>query len=165
MQTLCHLDIIITLRESALKKDFKQVTDYLRNNLRKDDIIAHTHQSSGIPIWYYFHCHDPVDSYYFVLYPKADKYWQKEVLLWEKEVPLWEKGQRDGKIRSSVIDLTQDQDIKKYNFKRIWLISSSWFRTGELEPNSLAIKELMEKNYRKSESREFDGLLVELYEN
>jgi hypothetical protein len=138
------------------KKDFKQVTNYLRSSLRKDDIMAHTHPSSVVPMWYYFHCCEPVGSYYFVLYSEEDKYWQKEIRFWE------EQAKQKGIIPPGVIDLTQD--IKKYNFKRVWLISSSWFRTGKLESNSLAVKEWMKKNYRELESREFDGLFVELYE-
>jgi mannosyltransferase len=143
-------------RGTCPKKDFKQVTDYLGSKLRKGDIIAHTSPSSIAPIWYYFQCSDPVGSYYFVLYSEENNYWRKELRLRE------EQEKQKGIIPPAVIDLTQD--IKKYNFKRVWLISSSWLRTGKLEPNSSEVKGWMEKNYRKLGSKDFDGLFVELYE-
>ncbi len=138
------------------KKDFVSVAGYLKRKLEKNDIIAHTHPSSVPSLWYYFGCRDPVGSYYFTFYSEQDTYWRKEIRSWE------ERERQDGIVPPGVIDLSRD--IEKYNFERIWLISSSWFRTGVLEPNSLAVKEWLGKKYRKLESREFDGLFVELYE-
>jgi len=123
------------------KKDFKEPVNYLKKNIRTGDIIAFTHPGIEIPIKYYFNCRYPVPAYYFIFYDKEEEYYQKLTL----------------------VDLTQKLD--QNNFHRIWLISSSWMREGDLVNNSLAVKEFMEKHYKKLQERKFDGLFIELYEN
>ncbi len=136
------------------KKDFKGIANYIRNNLREGDVIAHTSLSGTTPVWYYLRdCHS-VDEYYFVFYPAEDKYWQRELYRREKEAE--QKCERPW-----IINL--EHGITKYNFKRIWLISSPWLEPGLLEQNSLAVKKFVERHYVRLEGREFDGVVVGLY--
>ena len=139
------------------KNDFKKTVNYLQENMREDDAIAYTHPSAEFPIKYYFNYYYPAPAYYFVFYAKEDEYFQKIARLYA------ENSEYNDNKALKVVDLSQGLD--QNNFHRIWLISSSWQRAGQLENNSLAVQEFMEKHYKKLQSREFEGLFVELYEN
>lgn len=60
-----------------------------------------------------------------------------------------------------------EQDIKeyqkRYSFKRMWLISSSWDRGKTLDSESQAVGDWMDTHYSKLYSQEFDGIWVDLY--
>ncbi len=55
------------------------------------------------------------------------------------------------------------RNIKEYNFKRIWLISSSWAREGNLDAHTEAVRDWMQANYLLLDSIEFEGIFIDLY--
>jgi len=133
-----------------IKKPIKPVVKYIRENFNKGDIIAHSSFAVYNPFVNYWGP-ESINQYYFVILNAEDSYWRR----------LFEEGALRRK-ESKMIDLTKG--IKDLKFKRIWLITSSWARDGNLDNNSSAVTEWMEKHYVKREGKEFDGIFVSLYE-
>ncbi|MDD5255651.1 MAG: glycosyltransferase family 39 protein, partial [Candidatus Omnitrophica bacterium] len=139
------------------KKDFRKITGYLKENLREGDALVFAHPGVEVPFQYYFNYRYPVPAYYLIDRAEEDVYFEKVIRLYESE------NRPDGRIRVSITDVAGG--FGRPEVRRLWLIASSWLRTGELEDNSLAIRNWMEAHHRKIDTKEFDGILVELYEN
>ena len=139
------------------KKDFREMAGYLKQNLRDGDALIFAHPGIEIPAQYYFNYHYPVPAYYLVNHAEEDPYFRKVIQLYESNSKLKDR------ITVPVIDVARG--FNEPRFRRLWLIVSSWLRTGELEDNSLAIRNWMGERHRKIDTKEFDGILVELYEN
>jgi hypothetical protein len=56
-----------------------------------------------------------------------------------------------------------DADSSYLRFPRVWLISGSWNRGRDIDGNSSSVKERLQRDYSLAQSREFDGLFVDLY--
>lgn len=142
-----------------IKKPFKPIFKYIKENFEKGDIIVHCHFSTIAPLWYYYDRMAMDKQYYFATILSGpnvinDIYWQK--------FAKFAKEKEGKKIR--IIDLGEGKNIlKENNFKRVWVISSSWSRNGELDQNSDIVRTWMMKYYSKINSKVFEGILVEVY--
>lgn len=58
----------------------------------------------------------------------------------------------------------KQNDREIHDHKRIWLVSSSWPRDGCLSRKVLLLRERLNRLYKKTDSAEFDGIFIELYE-
>lgn len=57
----------------------------------------------------------------------------------------------------------KQNDKNKNNYKRIWLISSSWPRDNNLSPKVQLLRERLGKRYEKVDTVKFDGIFIDLY--
>ena len=129
------------------KASFKLAVKYINSNFQKGDIIAHANLGTIAPFEYYS---GERDRQYFFFFPPA-------LCLYERENINITKSERP----SVIIDVREVFD--KYEFKRIWLLLSSWDRDGTLDANSKIVKEYVEKYYVIESSKNMDGMLVNLY--
>ena len=57
----------------------------------------------------------------------------------------------------------KQNDQNKFNYKRMWLISSSWSRDCELSQKVQLLRERLDERYKKADTAEFDGIFIDLY--
>jgi uncharacterized membrane protein len=133
----------------SIKKPFKPTIKYIKENLKKGDVIAHTIAGIYNPFVTYWNS-NTTKQYYFIIPYATDPYWRE----------VFRRKYLD-KENSELIDLTRDAE--NISFDRIWLITSSWLRDGHLDSNSSAVKEWIKRHYLEIESKEFDGIFVSLY--
>lgn len=146
------------------KKPFKPAVNYVKENYREGDVIVHSNPSTTVTFEYYWDIdtldnrHYPSSVCYFFVPSGSDNYWQGVV--------------RDASvIKNASKKYTQEisrifnlrQNIRQGKFRRIWLISSTWERNGNLDENSLAVKKLLERRYVAADHKEFDGIFATLY--
>ncbi|HCD39172.1 MAG TPA: hypothetical protein DEQ77_10765 [Candidatus Omnitrophica bacterium] len=53
--------------------------------------------------------------------------------------------------------------VNNLKSERLWVISSDWERSGNLDENSRAVKDWLDKNLRLELSEDFDGLWIFRY--
>jgi len=54
--------------------------------------------------------------------------------------------------------------VKNLQFKRLWVISSDWARSGALDDNSQVVIDWLNRDLKFIFQREFDGLRIFVYE-
>ncbi|MCM8793124.1 MAG: glycosyltransferase family 39 protein [Candidatus Omnitrophica bacterium] len=130
------------------KKPIKPILRLIYKDWEENDVIVYTSPSIRASFIYYLKFHPNFNNSfkedYYCISDKEDPYWQT---LWKND--------------DEVITIVNHK-IRTYS--RIWLISSSWPRDGTLDENSIAVREWMEKNYKRVFEKWFDGILVGLYE-
>lgn len=146
------------------KKPVKPAADYINRGSEEGDLVALSDWSIN-QIFFYLQNNPKKKQMVFCFVEskfRNERYWYnriKEAL----ELAL-QKG-----ISSNIIDLEEKSSIlevkslKQLDFKRVWLISSSWARDGKLEPHVEAVREFMLSHYALLETKEFDGIFVELF--
>jgi 4-amino-4-deoxy-L-arabinose transferase-like glycosyltransferase len=130
-----------------IKKPFKPIVNYIKNNLRKSDAIGFSSMSVNCSVPYYW---GEENIFYFFYIPfSQDVYTLERVIEPQKS---WNK---------TIINLSEEFLLPSHD--RAWVISSSWDRKGELDPESLAVKNWFEQRYPKIQERNFDGVVVTLF--
>jgi len=141
-----------------VKKPVKPAADYITNRFKEGDIMGYSDPSS-INLFYYLWEEIPeerLDISAFIIKSKLGLYWSScngRYFL------------KSTKLRHVVL-LDQEESCKRFqerSFKRLWLISSSWSRDGVLDMHSQAVREWLRAHYLTLDSREFDGIFVDLY--
>lgn len=131
-----------------LKKPIKPVIKFMKNNLRPEDKIAFTNISI-------------VPSYFF--YSKEEL-----VSFTKRHFFLFIPGIKDDYFQFSGIPrhnyFIPIQKLNEIEFERLWVIYSSWARNGNLDKNSLRVKEHLSKILTLSLIKEFDGIEIFRYE-
>jgi len=126
-----------------IKKPIKSVVRFLSENVkRKEDIVAFTNVSTmpGID----FYSHKKISPFYYIFNPKFPDTSSKR--------PIQES--------RYCISLHKMNSLE---FRRLWVISSDWARSGKFDKNSQSVKEWLDKNLKLDFSKEFDGLWVFRY--
>ena len=125
-----------------LKMPFKPAVRFMENNFRNGDIVTYTNLSSR-PSFEFYQKKNKVGQY-FLFYPGMIDY--------NYNVPF-----RSGKgnIDTNDINITARQ--------RLWVISCDWPRDGNLDENSNAVKNELDKRYKRELSLSFDGLWIFRY--
>ncbi|MFH1338792.1 MAG: glycosyltransferase family 39 protein [Candidatus Omnitrophota bacterium] len=143
------------------KRPVKPAADYISIGFRRGDIIAFSEESS-ISLLYYLPKKQR-NYFYFIIESKLEHYWYS--VKWRYGTGMLQSG-----LRPRVVVLDKEEssipgarNIGQYNFKRIWLISSSWPKDGELEAHAAAVREWMKANYELIEGIEFEGIFIDLY--
>ena len=138
------------------KKPFKKAAYYVKQNLLDEDLLVHTNPSTRYPFYYYLednnknmeNAGDPKDtksSYLFFIPDLLNKFWYR--LLTNSKLP-W------------AINISEGIDCLKY--KRIWLISANWDRSG-LEQNSIEVRKSISRYHRLVSTKNIDGIYIDLY--
>lgn len=131
-----------------IKKPVRPVVEYIKGKFEKDDIVIHTNIQTPNIFAFYGDDKYRTNSIYLVT-PEQDTYFRKIFLNYK------------GKGAERIMGI---ENFSNLNFKRAWVVLSSWDRDGTLDENSLSARKFLEENYAKISSRWFDGILVELYE-
>jgi len=141
-----------------IKKPFRPMAAYLKDNIKKDDIICLTTLQHSTPLLYYLHNYSRENDFYvdtYLLRPKKND---------------------NGKILS-ITELSMENFIAKHEYKsyntttdlilkdarRVWLILGSLKRDGSLDNDSLIVRDCFEQDRSRIQTKEFDGLFVESY--
>jgi len=149
---------------SPVKKPVKPAADYINKRFIKGDAIGYS-EPTDLSLFYYLNLQkiasEKIDIFVFVIRSKLDKYWrgcgEKYGYGRYLDMPLPSR---------RVIILNEERSSKsleQYNFRRLWLISSSWARNGILNLHAQSVRDWMRIHYSLLESREFDGIFIDLY--
>ena len=142
-----------------LKKPVKPAADYINKSFMKGDAIGYSGPSANSLFYYLWDkiINEKIDVYSFVIKSKLDPYWH----------------QRDGVcfapnlITKHIVVLDKEEDpckrLEEYDFKRLWLISSSWPRDGILDRHAQGVRDWMQGHYSVLDRKEFDGIFIDLY--
>jgi hypothetical protein len=126
------------------KRPFRPAVKFLKGNFKKGDVILYTNMGIRSPFNYYLKKWFP--NYFVIRSTGKDPYWE-----------------RTAKYFSS-INLDKKTDIERLKeYKRIWLLSSSWARDWTLDENSVAVRKWMLNHYKLKLSKWIYGILIELY--
>lgn len=129
-----------------IKKPFKPAVDYIKRNLKNGDIIGFSTMSVNLSIPYYW---GERNVFYIFYLPSTQDAYTLEIIESQKN---W---------NNTIVDLSKE--FLSPPPSRIWLVSSSWDRSGRLDPESLAVKNWFEQRYTKIQEREFDGIVISLF--
>lgn len=138
-----------------IKKPFKPILQYVIENPNlRECVIAFTNPGIELPLRYYYHWYKKLPSFslatkYYYISGEQEKYWEnifKRKYYSKKAVNL------------------ETVDIGRLKGKKILIISGSWSRDGTMDENSRAVNDWMEKRFKKTSEKEFDGIFVLLYE-
>ncbi|MFH1339547.1 MAG: glycosyltransferase family 39 protein [Candidatus Omnitrophota bacterium] len=129
---------------SYIKKPIKGIIKFLEKNVKPEDIIAFTNESAMLPFHFYSYG-IPFRLYHFFNPRILSSTWQRPLQEGEFCKPYYK--------------------INQLKFKRLWIVSSDWARSGELDENSQTIKEWMDKNLNLEFVEEYDGLFIFRYSN
>lgn len=125
-----------------IKKPIRPILEFIEDNLESQDIIAFTNESI-IPS-FEFYSENRFSPLYRLFDPKfLDTSWQRPIQESEYVVPF--------------------HKINNLEFKRLWVISSDWARSGKLDENSQSVKNWLDNNLKLEHTCEFDGLRIFRY--
>ncbi|MCM8780440.1 MAG: glycosyltransferase family 39 protein, partial [Candidatus Omnitrophica bacterium] len=126
-----------------IKKPVRPIVRFLLDNVDlHQDVIAFTNVSTIPSINFY--SQNKLTDYLYLFDPKyPDTTWQRPI--------------RESKRNISI------QRMSSLDFKRLWVISSDWARSGKLDPNSNSVKGWLDRNFRLESAKEFDGLWIFRY--
>jgi hypothetical protein len=129
----------------------KPFVEYIKQNFREGDIIAHSNPATEF--LFKFYCNDLNAEHYYFIVPEAQEiYWRKIII------------ERIGSDEDEYRKVIIPDELGKYNFKRIWLISSAWGRNYKLDQNSIMVILYLQRFYKLAERKWISGVLVSLYE-
>jgi uncharacterized membrane protein len=134
------------------KKPIKPISLYLRNQSEAEDIVIYTTVDIMFPCWYYLRDRFPI-AYYFSS-SHEDSYWQ-HVINNNSEV--------QSRFPYELIFMHSLDDLKDLQYKKVWLVSSSWDRSSKLDTNSIKTMKLMDERYPRLSQKFFDGIIISLY--
>ncbi|NOZ63947.1 MAG: hypothetical protein GXO71_03270 [Caldiserica bacterium] len=134
------------------KNPFKPLSEFLRKNFKKGDVIAHTNPGTVTPLLYYL----GIKKYpqrYFIIPTYQDEYWRRNILEWKVPENL------------SIPMIPPENLSQRENlpYQRVWLVSSDWARDWNIDIHSRKVQEWMENNYSLIQRKWLDGVLVCLF--
>lgn len=154
-----------------VKRPVKPAADYINERFIEGDVVGFSGPSS-VALSYYLReliLKKKIEVFSFVIKAGLEGFWKR--LGEEKRYGIYFSEGRVGiPFRNnrgiSVVILDEEISRKKFeknNFKRLWLISSSWARDGILGPHEYTIGQWMRIYYSILDSKEFDGIFIGLY--
>lgn len=123
-----------------LKKPFKPVISFIKNNFSQGDMLMHTNSSSQKVFEFYF---KEVPQNFLFASGAIDTNWNRP-------------------YKSASGSICVD-DLDSVGAKRLWVVSSSWSRQGDFDDNSRIVNSELIKLYRPDLYFEFEGLRVYRY--
>jgi hypothetical protein len=143
------------------KRDTRQVVKKFINEKKEGDMPGFSHLGLE-SVWIYYYCKitgkkgfsSEIPRFYFYRLGGEDSYMEKIIL----RGSLSKRKEKDIKFN---IDI---DNFKSYDFKRLWLFSTSWKREGGLSPNDKIVREWFDKHYKKEESYYLDGIYIDIYD-
>lgn len=147
------------------KRSFAPLVEFIRKDVRPNDLIAHASQSTLQPLLYYFR-EIPVDQAYLIIPENQDDYWKKSVELWDT---FSKERSRTDIFRERTVN--QHKTVKRfadkkiyYPGKRLWLVLADWQRKGVLEEHEQRVRARARERFTFLRQFEYDGVFVELYD-
>lgn len=137
-----------------LKKPVKRIVEFIRENLGRGDIIAFTNDHIALPfIWY-----NQGKIFFF----SPDRYEEKSgsYRFIFSQGSVTPSRMQPRKENSFNIPLHK---TNKLEFEKLWVLSGDWQRSGNLNRNSILVKEWLDKNFKLELEREFNGAWVYRY--
>lgn len=128
---------------TCMKRPIKPLVRFMEDNLGSQDIIAFTSEFI-MPSFRLYGQRKLYPLYYF---------YDPEFL-----DTNWGRPRQENKYCKPFFKINQ------LKFKRLWVISSDWARSGKLGNNSQSVKDWLDKNLKLRFSREFDGSWLFAYE-
>jgi len=124
------------------KKPIRPVTEFLMNNIGPGDIAGYTNECVIPSVSYYSQYKLPL--FYFFFDPRIpDSSWKIFHREDKYHVPFY--------------------NIGKLKFDRLWVISSDWSRSGDLDNVSMVVKRWLDANLAMESEREIDGVKIYAY--
>lgn len=135
-----------------LKKPIKPVVKFIEDNLEVEDEIVFTNDSVEPPFRFYSHREEPFN---FLFVPG-------KVFGTFSRRPIYEGDiiYEGGIIYEGLISVYK---LSNLEFDRLWVISCNWPRDGNLDGNSQAVKDFLDRNLKLEFIQEFDGLWIFRY--
>jgi hypothetical protein len=145
------------------KKPVKPAADFIKAEYKEGDLVAYSDFSISQIVFYLPDIPSKRVAYFFV----ASKIRNDAYLRFHLKQIV--KFKLQAAQDSNIVNLEQEpgipyvKSLKDLEFKRAWLVSSSWSRDGKLEPHVVAVRKFMRDNYLLLKSKEFDGIFIDLY--
>lgn len=156
-----------------VKRNYSDLMAYLEEHFEEGDLIATTDVEShrmavaDIIKHYENHNYDPSEMFCFLSYPIDLQPFDVQYLQIEDLCENLSSQEMNALHTFSFFqDGSPEMDkirLDQKDFKRIWLISSSWMEGSTLSKNALSVKNYISKNFERILFKERDGINVELY--
>ena len=124
-----------------LKKPVRPIANFLDSNVKDGDLVAFTRETEMRGIGFYSERKLP---HYYLFSPQILN-------------PDWRRPLKGSRYYVPI------NKIAGLGFKRIWVISMDWERSGKLDDNSVAVKKWLDINLKLLSSQEFDGVWIYCY--
>jgi uncharacterized membrane protein len=131
-----------------VKQPVKPAVEFISRQYHESDLIAYTHIALPTLFHYYLGPELHVKQKYFVIPSANDQYWHS--LTYDKDP-------------SDSFYLNLEESCPPKDVNHIWLVSTTWHRTGYIDSNSFAVKQWMQKHYNLILEKEFNGILLYKY--
>jgi len=147
-----------------VKKPVKPVADYINRGFEEGDLVAYS-DSSIIQVFFYLPNIPRQQFVYFFIESKLrnSRYSYEYLKEFQKSRLQIARDSNINIINLEESGISGTKSFKDLEFKRVWLISSSWERDGKLDGHVSAVREFMQSHYYLLDSKEFDGVFVDLY--
>ncbi|MBU0547300.1 MAG: glycosyltransferase family 39 protein [Candidatus Omnitrophica bacterium] len=147
-----------------VKQPVKPAADYVNNQLINGDAVSFSDQSTLSVLYYMPKILDEknkITVIIFIIQSKLEEYWKKLGMGVGYGRYTWVYSSSRKLV---VLDQRNAfKKIKKSNFKRIWLISSSWEKDGSLTLHSEAVRKWLRGRYQLLDTKVFNGIFIDLY--
>ncbi len=125
-----------------IKKPIRPIVEFIRSHVSEYDIIAVTNPSVIVPA-YYYGLNKSYTSYYFFDPDIIETSWQRPHHESRYYIPL--------------------HKINNLEFENLWVLSSDWGRSGELDENSQSAKAWLDDHFQQESKAEINGLWILKY--
>jgi len=146
-----------------VKQLVKPAADYISNQLIDGDAVSFSDPSTLSVLYYMPNLKEKNNTkvIIFIIKSKLEKYWKKLGMRigYGRFVRIYSSS-------SKVVALDRRnafKEMKEYNLKRIWLISSSWEKDGNLTLHSEAVRKWLRDRYKLLDTKVFNGIFIDLY--
>jgi len=145
------------------KKPVKPAADYINARFREGDLVAYSDLSISGIFFYMPYISSEQKAYFFVESKFKNARFFYNMLKKSIRSQL-ERGEKPNIVNLGEKSITPGvKGIEGLDFKRVWLISSSWGKDGKLDGHVKAVREFMCAHYMLLETKEFDGIFIDLY--
>jgi len=163
------------------RKNYSRLLNNIKINLKEKDIIIGTDVQSFLSLLYYFGFpSDATELVHFYFFPEFMYKFQRQSFIdMAKTNPatsfegLASSSQTQDKTNSlhalyypknSPHATVKEIKLDTLDYKRVWLVSSTWNKYGLYEPNSKAVREFVSLFFRRKLIKKSDTFTLELYE-
>ncbi|MBZ0167318.1 MAG: glycosyltransferase family 39 protein, partial [Candidatus Omnitrophica bacterium] len=160
------------------KKNYREQLDYVAQNFQEGDLVAVTDTQAHVMLFsYLLHLQregTPLafEQARYYLFPHLLQRFDNRFLRLQ-DLLAYISADEQNQLQTFIpapngAMIYEDKELEEQAFRRIWLVSSAWNNSGEekrmLSINSLHVRSIFDKLFKKSEKRVKDGVYVELYE-
>lgn len=145
-----------------IKKNVTNIIDQIKKEYSVNDILAVSSPGIVGPVYFYA----PKDMKIYYLFAEDDNYWTRGMNSYKPknfpESKLLFVTTDWGKILF-MDSLASQEAALEFLPSRVWLLQSSWSRSGCLEDNAKSVEKTLKKRYVPVQKKWIEGVLVSLY--